>query len=39
MRIGAALAGVAPELSAAVSRRLGSHKIAAVVAGGQREKR
>jgi short-subunit dehydrogenase len=39
LRIGATLAGVAPELSAAVSRRLGSHDIAAAVASGHREKR
>lgn len=38
LRIGAMLAGIAPELSAAVSRRLGSHEIAAAVAGGQRDK-
>jgi short-subunit dehydrogenase len=39
MRIGAALAGLAPELSAAVSRRLGSHAIAASVVAGQRDRR
>jgi short-subunit dehydrogenase len=39
VRIGATFAGVAPELSAAVSRRLGSHEIAAAVASGQREQR
>jgi hypothetical protein len=39
MRVGATLAGLAPELSAAVSRRLGSHELAAAVGQGQREKR
>jgi len=39
LRVGAALAGIAPALSAAVSRRLGSHEIAAAVSGAQREKR
>ena len=38
LRIGAVVAGIAPELSAAVSRRLGSHKIAAAVASGGRAK-
>jgi hypothetical protein len=33
------LAGVAPELAAAVSRRLGSHEISRELAAGQREKR
>jgi len=37
LRLGATLAGIAPELSAAVSRRLGSHEIAAAVASGQRK--
>ena len=36
LRVGAMIAGAAPELSAAVSRRLGSHAIAAAVADGQR---
>jgi uncharacterized protein len=39
LRIGSVLAGIAPELSATVSRRLGSHEIAAAVAGGQHDKR
>ena len=39
MRVGAALAGIAPELSAAVTRRLGSHEIAAAVADTQVDKR
>jgi short-subunit dehydrogenase len=38
LRAGAVIAGLAPELSAAVSRRLGSHELAASVAGGQRDK-
>jgi uncharacterized protein len=38
LRVGAVIAGIAPQLSAAVSRRLGSHEIAAAVAGGQRDK-
>jgi len=39
MRIGAVLAGLAPELSAAVSRRMGSHELSAAVAKAQAEKR
>jgi uncharacterized protein len=39
LRVGAALAGIAPELSAAVSRRMGSHKIATAVAATQVDKR
>jgi short-subunit dehydrogenase len=39
LRLGAVLAGIAPELSAAVSRRLGSHQIAAAVAETQVDKR
>jgi len=39
LRIGATLAGVAPELSAAVSRRMGSHEIAKAVADTQVGKR
>jgi uncharacterized protein len=39
LRIGAALAGLVPELSAAVSRRMGSHEIAAAVAETQVDKR
>jgi short-subunit dehydrogenase len=39
MRIGASIGGVAPGLAAAVSRRMGSERIAADIAGGQRDKR
>jgi short-subunit dehydrogenase len=39
LRLGAALAGVAPELAAAVSRRLGSHEIAEAIAATQVDKR
>jgi short-subunit dehydrogenase len=39
MRIGSSIAGVAPGLAAAVSRRLGSERIAASIAAGQRDKR
>ncbi|MEA2198771.1 MAG: hypothetical protein QOJ25_2822 [Solirubrobacteraceae bacterium] len=39
LRVGAVLAGIAPELSAAVSRRLGSHEIATAVAETQVDKR
>jgi uncharacterized protein len=39
LRVGAALAGIAPEPSAAVSRRMGSHKIATAVAATQVHKR
>jgi uncharacterized protein len=38
LRLGSAVASVAPELSAAVSRRLGSDRIAARIVAGQREK-
>lgn len=38
LRIGAGFASLAPELAAAVSRRMGSDKIASDVAAGQREK-
>jgi short-subunit dehydrogenase len=39
LRLGAAFAGVAPELAATVSRRLGGEKTAADLAAGQRDKR
>jgi short-subunit dehydrogenase len=39
LALGAALAGLAPELAAAVSRRLGSERIARAVAAGQAGKR
>jgi short-subunit dehydrogenase len=39
LRLGAVLAGIAPELSAAVSRRLGSHAIATAIAETQLDKR
>ena len=39
LRLGTAIASVAPALSAAVSRRLGSDKIAAQIVAGQRENR
>jgi short-subunit dehydrogenase len=39
MRVGASIAGVAPALAAAVSRRLGSEGLAAEIAAGQRDKR
>lgn len=39
MRVGAMISGIAPELSAAVSRRLGSHELATAVAGAQVDKR
>jgi short-subunit dehydrogenase len=39
LRFGASFASVAPEFAAAVSRRLGSEKIATDVASGQRDKR
>jgi short-subunit dehydrogenase len=39
LRLGAAAAAVAPALSAAVSRRLGSERIAAQIVAGQRAKR
>jgi short-subunit dehydrogenase len=38
LRVGTAVASVAPALSAAVSRRLGSERIAARIVAGQREK-
>lgn len=39
LRVGAAFAGVAPEVAATISRRMGSDRIAADVAAGQRNKR
>jgi len=39
LRLGAALATLAPQLAAAVSRRMGSERLAAELAEGQREKR
>jgi short-subunit dehydrogenase len=39
VRVGAAVAGLAPELSARLQRRLGSDEIAAAMAEGQRDKR
>lgn len=39
LRLGASLAGVAPELAASVSRRMGSEKVSAELAEGQRDKR
>ena len=39
LRLGASFASVAPELAAAVSRRLGSERVAADMAEGQRDKR
>jgi uncharacterized protein len=39
IRIGAAIAGAAPGVAGAVSRRLGSERIAAAIAAGQRDKR
>jgi short-subunit dehydrogenase len=39
LRLGAALASIAPELAATVSRRLGSHEIATAVAATQTDKR
>jgi short-subunit dehydrogenase len=39
VRLGATFAGAAPQLAAAASRLMGSHKIAAEVAEGQRDKR
>jgi short-subunit dehydrogenase len=39
LRLGASFAGVAPQLAAAVSRRLGSEQVAADLAAGQRDKR
>ena len=39
LRVGAALATLAPQLAAAVSRRMGSERLAAELAEGQREKR
>jgi short-subunit dehydrogenase len=39
VRLGAAVAGIAPELSGRLQRRLGSDEIAAAMAEGQRDKR
>jgi uncharacterized protein len=39
LRVGASFAGLAPELAAAVSRRMGSEKIAADHVAGQQHKR
>ena len=39
LRMGSAFAGIAPELSAAVSRKLGAHKIASDMAAGNNPKR
>ena len=39
MRVGAAVAGILPELSGRVQRRLGSDKVADAMAQGQRSKR
>jgi short-subunit dehydrogenase len=39
LRVGSALAGLAPEISAAITRKAGSEKIVASVADGQRVKR
>ena len=39
MRLGATFAGVAPQLSATISRKLGSEKISAEMAAGQADKR
>jgi short-subunit dehydrogenase len=39
LRLGASIAGVAPELAASVSRRMGSEKVSAELAEGQRDKR
>ncbi len=39
LRIGASIASLAPETAAAVSRRLGSHRVAAEIAAGHRDKR
>jgi short-subunit dehydrogenase len=39
LRVGAAVAGLAPQLSSVVSRRLGSEEIAANLTAGQRDKR
>ena len=39
MRLGAAAAGLVPELCGRLQRRLGSHAIAEAMAEGQREKR
>ena len=39
LRVGSALAGIAPELSAAITRKSGSEKIAANLADGQKTKR
>jgi short-subunit dehydrogenase len=39
LRVGAAFAGLAPELSARVARKLGSENIAHAMESGQRDKR
>lgn len=39
MRVGSSIAGLVPELAASVSRRLGSERVAASIAAGQRDKR
>ena len=39
MRIGASIGAVAPALASAVTRRIGSERVAADIAGGQRDKR
>jgi hypothetical protein len=39
MRVGATVGGAAPALASAVSRLLGSQRIAADIAAGQRDKR
>jgi short-subunit dehydrogenase len=39
LRVGASLAGLMPQLAAAVSRRMGSEQLASAIAAGQREKR
>ena len=39
MRLGASIGAAAPALASAVSRRLGSERIAADIAAGQRDKR
>lgn len=39
LRLGAALAGLAPQLAASVSRRMGAERIASGLADGQRQKR
>ena len=39
MRVGAAVAGLLPELSGRLQRRLGADQVAAAMAEGQRDKR